>query len=196
MIAFVRGKLAQLDPTFAIVDCGGVGYLVRISLNTYSHLRGQEEVRLFTYLQVREDAHVLYGFSRQEEQSLFELLISVSGVGGNTALVILSSIPPDDLRLAIASGDELGLKRIKGIGPKTAARIVLELRDKAGVGVPDTAGQRQPGDQSRRRQEALAALMTLGMPKPEMEKRLDKILQEQGSDLPVEQLVKLALRNN
>jgi Holliday junction DNA helicase RuvA len=193
MIAYLDGKLAQLDPTFAVIDCNGVGYLARISLHTHGQIQGRERVRLHTYLQVREDAHVLYGFAQPGEQALFELLLSISGVGGNTALLILSSLPPGELEGVIRRGDLAQLKRVKGIGEKTAARILLELKDKVGAGgeaVP-LAGS---SDGNARRQEALAALLRLGLPKAEMEKRLDRMLQE-NPGAGVEQLVRGALRN-
>ena len=114
MIAFLHGKIAQLEPTFVIIDCQGVGYLSRISLFTYSALQGKKEAKVYTYLQVREDAHLLYGFSEPQEQQLFEQLISISGVGGNTALMVLSSMSASELVQAIRTGDEASLKRVKG----------------------------------------------------------------------------------
>lgn len=196
MIAYVQGKLAEAEPTHAIVECGGIGYMVRISLNTYGEIREREQVKLYTFFQVREDAHVLYGFSRPDEREIFELLISVSGVGGNTALLILSGMTTADLGQTLHTGNLAALKRIKGIGEKTAARILLELKDKirpAGTAV--SAPLAQAGESAQNRSEALAALIRLGLPKAEMEKRLEKIEKEQGSGLSVEQMIKSALRN-
>ncbi|MEM9986579.1 MAG: Holliday junction branch migration protein RuvA [Bacteroidota bacterium] len=198
MIAFLQGKLDSLEPTFAVIDCQGVGYLAKISLNTYQEIQGKKECKLFTYLQVREDAQILFGFSRTAERSLFEHLISVSGVGGNTALAILSSINPDDLLMAIANEDSQALKRVKGIGAKTAGRIILELKDKlktdeiAGLGAGSTAS---PGLNTARKVEATKALMNLGFSQKEVNQRLEKIFKQHGQGLSVEEIIKLALRN-
>lgn len=196
MIAYLEGKLAQIDPAFAIIDCNGVGYLVKITLNTYSQIKEKKETKLLTYFQVREDAQVLYGFSNAREKVLFEQLISISGVGGNTALMILSSISPEELFMAIQSEDTLALKRVKGIGAKTAGRIVLELKDKIKMeGDISSPGVGQKLAESTMKQEALTALANLGLPKAQMSKRIDKILQEAGGDLSVEEIIKKALRN-
>jgi Holliday junction DNA helicase RuvA len=130
MIAHLEGNISEIDPTAVIIDCNGVGYLVKISLYTFSAIQKLPKVKLFTHLQVREDAHVLYGFSEVRERKLFEHLMSVSGVGGNTALMMLSSLSPDELAHAIVTANEKLLQSIKGIGGKTAARIILELKDK------------------------------------------------------------------
>ena len=195
MIAYLEGKVAQLEPTFVIIDCGGIGYLVKITLNTYTQIRDKSSVKLHTYLQVREDAHILYGFFQDREKSLFEQLISISGVGGNTALMILSSISASDLYAAIQNEDTLALKRIKGIGAKTAGRIILELKDKIKIEGSVPAGVLQGGSSSMLKQEALAALTNLGLPKTIMAKRVDRIIQEQGGEISVEEIIKLALRN-
>ena len=196
MIAYLAGKVAQLDPTFAIIDCGGIGYLVKISLNTYTQIRDKSNVKLHTYLQVREDAHILYGFFDPQEKSLFEQLISISGVGGNTAMMILSSISANDLFVAIQNEDTLALKRIKGIGAKTAGRIILELKDKIKIEGAVAGGISLPKNSSSMlKQEALAALTNLGLPKATMSKRVDKIIKEQGEEVSVEEIIKLALRN-
>jgi Holliday junction DNA helicase RuvA len=196
MIAYLNGKLTHKDPTFVIIECNGVGYLVRISLNTFDRIRDKDQVRLFTYFQVKEDSHSLYGFAEPQEKTLFEQLIGISGIGGNTAILVLSSMAPEQFYQAIHSGDLNSLKQIKGIGAKTAGRIILELKDK--VQMPEsllgTSGKSASGLQNR--EEALAALQRLGLPKAEMEKRLDKIFREQTADLAVEEIIKLALRNN
>jgi Holliday junction DNA helicase RuvA len=195
MIAYLNGKLSHLEPAHAIVECGGVGYLAKISLNTYELLQGKAEVKLLTTFVVREDAQLLYGFVQPAEQALFEQLISISGIGGNTAMMILSSVSAADLAEAVRTENVDQLKRIKGIGPKTAGRIVLELKDKlsAGPAAGSAAGAAAP--EGRLRQEALAALVSLGLPKAEMEKRLERILKDSPSGLSVEQLIKQALRN-
>lgn len=196
MIAYLDGKLAQLDPAFAVIECNGVGYLVKISLNTYTQIKGKEKVKLMTFFQVREDAQVLYGFSNAREKVLFEQLISISGVGGNTAIMILSSISPEELYMAIQSEDTLALKRVKGIGAKTAGRIVLELKDKIKLdGEIASAGVGQKLAESSRKQEALTALANLGLPKAQMSKRIDKILADATEELSVEMIIKKALKN-
>lgn len=195
MFAYLRGKVAELESTHVVIDCQGVGYLARISLHSYGKLVLGEESKLHTHLQVREDAHVLFGFTDVRERQLFEQLIAISGVGANTALMILSSLSPDELFQAIRSGDNLSLQRIKGIGAKTAARIILELKDKVQLDGGATPAFSAPGDKNKLRNDALAALMGLGMPRAAMEKRVDAIIAEQPAGLSVEQLVKLALRN-
>lgn len=198
MIAFLKGQVDELEPTHAVIDCAGVGYLAKISLNTYQQLQGKKEVKLHTYLQVREDAQVLFGFSQPAERSLFEHLLSVSGVGGNTALAILSSVSADDLFLAIANEDSQALKRVKGIGAKTAGRIILELKDKlraddwVGVGPQAQAG---PGMDAARKAEATKALLNLGFSQKEVSQRLERIFKQHGQDLSAAEIIKLALRN-
>jgi Holliday junction DNA helicase RuvA len=193
MIAYLDGKLAQIEPSMAIVDVGGVGYAVRISLQTYTQVKDLQRVKLFTHFQVREDAHVLFGFFEVSERELFELLISVSGVGGNTALMILSSMSPGELASVFQKQDVNALKRVKGIGAKTAERLVLELKDKIAPGMATTGQPKGKGEVVR--DEALAALLQLGMPKPAMVTRLEKIFQEHGDSLSVAEVIKLALRN-
>lgn len=197
MIAFVKGSIDTLEPTHAVIDCHGVGYLVKISLNTYQKIQGKKEAKLHTYLQVREDAQLLFGFADVAERRLFEHLISVSGVGGNTALAILSSISADDLMTAIASEDNLALKRVKGIGAKTAGRIILELKDKlnaedlTGVSMPAGTG----GADAARKVEATKALINLGFSQKEVNQRLERIFKQHGTNLSIEEIIKLALRN-
>lgn len=195
MIAYIQGKLVQIDPAFAIVDCGGIGYLAKISLNTYTEIRKKSTVKLHTYLQVREDAHTLYGFQDLKEKTLFEQLISVSGVGGNTALVILSSIQMDDLCQAIQSEDVQSLKRVKGIGAKTAGRIILDLKDKIKYDGLSPSVPEQGIAIGQKRLEAISALSNLGLPKSMMEKRVDQILKKQGPEISVAEVIKLALKN-
>lgn len=191
MYAYLQGKLTEIDLTHVVVDCGGVGYQLKISLNTHSALKDKDQVKIFTYFQVREDAHILYGFAEPSEKALFEQLISVSGVGGNTALMMLSSMSAPELYQAIAGQNLLALKRIKGIGEKTAARIVLELKDKIKIDVESSPVFLQS---DRKKQEALVALANLGLPKATIETRVDKILQE-NADISVADIIRKALKN-
>lgn len=194
MIAYLSGRILFKNPTSLIIDVNGVGYEVHISLNTYGKLGDGEAVRLHTYLSVREDAQVLYGFADSHEKELFLLLIGVQGIGPNTARTILSYSTPDELQRAIASGSEAEIRRIKGVGPKTAQRLIVELRDKvarlAGLPVGSAAS---PGNNIR--EEALMALVTLGFPKPQMEKILNQLMQDAAQAYTVEELIKKALRS-
>lgn len=195
MIAYLHGKIAQLDPTFVVIDCGGIGYLAKISLTTYTNIQGKETIKLYTYLQVREDAHILYGFSEEKEKVLFEQLISVSGVGGNTAIVILSSVKVKDFYQAIQMEDIATLKRIKGIGAKTAGRMILELKDKIKIDGLSLDSKSGASGIAPKRAEAIIALTNLGFPKTTMEKRVDQILKKIKSDISVEEIIKRALKN-
>jgi Holliday junction DNA helicase RuvA len=191
MITHLHGVLEQKTPASAVIDCGGIGYTLSISLNTYAQLPDKGTCRLFTHLAIREDAHVLFGFYNQAERELFRQLISVSGVGGNTALAVLSSLDPSGVRTTIANGDVATLKSIKGVGPKTAERIIVDLRDKMGKVDIGELGFAMP--QNKQREEALTALVTLGFAKNAAEKAIDKVLKTHGSDLPVGEIVKRAL---
>lgn len=197
MIAYLDGKLAYKDPTYAIIDIHGVGYETKISLQTFSGLPAPgERCKLFTWLYVREDAQVLFGFSVPDEKDLFLDLISVSGIGPATALVMLSSLSSQEIRHAIVQEDVRVVQSIKGIGSKTAQRVILELKDKmkkhslAG-GINISSGTLSG---SAVRSEALSALVTLGIARPVAEKSLDAILKTKGSEISLEELIKLALR--
>ncbi|HAS43488.1 MAG TPA: Holliday junction branch migration protein RuvA [Microscillaceae bacterium] len=193
MFAYISGKLAHKEPTFAVIDVQGVGYQISISLSTYTALPTSGQCKLHTYLQVREDAQNLYGFHELAEKNLFLLLISVSGIGANTALVMLSSMSVEEIQTAIASGDVKAVQSIKGIGLKTAQRVILELKDKVQktVGnVPATAANQQ----SAIRDEAVLALITLGYAKNVAEKNVNKILKAKGNDVKVEEVIKEALK--
>lgn len=196
MIAYLDGVLSYKEPTYVIIDVHGVGYAVHISLQTYSTLPGGgDRVKLFTHHLFREDAQILYGFAVADEKALFLDLIGVSGVGPNTALGMLSAMQPSDLRLAILGENVRAVQAIKGIGAKTAQRIILELRDKmkkAGV-VPDGPTYRQQAAINPIREEALAALVALGFPKPTAEKSVDDALKDDPS-LSVEDVIRRALR--
>jgi holliday junction DNA helicase RuvA len=190
MIAFLNGKLAHKDPTFVLIECHGVGYQVRISLNTYSKLGNVEAVKLYTYHMIKEDSQDLYGFLDMGEKGLFMQLIGVQGVGGNTAMTILSSIDPKDLHQVIETENLTRLKQVKGIGAKTASRIILELKGKL---VTDGSGS-APTGMGKLREEAIAALVSLGLPKAAMETRVDAILKAAGPEVTIERVIKDALR--
>lgn len=191
MIDFLAGKLDKITPTFAVIDCSGVGYLAHISLNTYSQIKDLSSVKLLTLQVIREDAHLLYGFADEHERELFKLLTSVSGVGAATARMMLSSMSPSELERAIGSSDLITLKKIKGIGAKSAERIIVDLKDK--VGKTGAATISIAGVTSSNH-EALLALIALGFPKPAVEKVLQKIQQEQGTNMRVEEIIKHALK--
>jgi Holliday junction DNA helicase RuvA len=195
MIAFLRGKLVHKEPTFVILEVNGVGYQLTISLNTFSEITDKENIQLLTYLQVREDAHILYGFSNKAEKTMFQNLINVNGVGPNTAMVVLSYLPPAELQQAIVSENVGALQAVKGIGGKTAQRIILELKDKLRKDpVGETTGITGIKHNTMR-QEALTALMTLGIGKVAAEKSIDTVLKKSGNTISLEELVKLALKN-
>ncbi|WP_025764796.1 Holliday junction branch migration protein RuvA [Dyadobacter tibetensis] len=196
MIAYVNGTLAYKDPAYAIIDVNGVGYELRISLQTYAALPEiGGRCKLVTYLNIREDAHVLFGFSAEREKYLFLDLVGVSGIGPATALVMLSSLSHEEITRGIAEEDLRLIQSIKGIGLKTAQRVILELKDKMRkdtlVGATADPGS---GPGMSVRGEALAALVTLGIPKATAEKSIDSIIKKEGSAITVEQLIKLALR--
>jgi holliday junction DNA helicase RuvA len=193
VIAFVEGKLAVKSPAQLVVDCGGVGYAINISLHTYEQLSQAEHARVLTHLVVKEDSHTLYGFAEEDERQLFLHLISVSGVGANTARMILSSITPPEIKHAITSGNWALLKSVKGIGPKTAQRIVIDLQDKLKKteGTGDFISSATPANKAL--EEALSALVMLGFSRNEAEKGLQKVRQ-QNPAYTVEELVKHTLK--
>jgi holliday junction DNA helicase RuvA len=195
MIAFLKGKLIHKDPTFVIIDVNGVGYHVNISLQTFGEIKDQENILLYTHLNIREDAHVLFGFSKEAEKRMFQLLVSVNGVGPSTAIVMLSYMSIDELRDAIISDDVVTLQRIKGIGSKTAQRVIIELKDKL---KKDSYEEISGGTGVRNntlRNEALSALVTLGIARNVAEKSVDTVLKKLGNTITLEDLVKQALKN-
>lgn len=198
MIEYIKGELAEVTPTQAVVDCRGVGYGISISLNTFSEIQGKQEIKLWIYEAIREDAHQLFGFSTKLERELFVQLISVSGIGGNTARMILSALTPAELYEVISTGNEKVLKTVKGIGLKTAQRIIVDLKDKI-VAVEGVAPAALPGKKVEEApnkevfDEALAALGMLGFPPAPTHKVVSAILKEEP-ELPVEQVIKLALK--
>lgn len=195
MIAFLEGKLAHCEPTFVHVDVNGVGYQLQISLQTFAAIKNLERVRIHTHLAVREDAHVLYGFSSVPEKRLFQLLISVNGVGPNTAIVMLSYLNIQELKTAILREDVAALQAVKGIGGKTAQRVIIELRDKLKKESLDDGSTFSIDPRNTLRNEALSALLTLGLPKAAAEKSVDAILKKSGITITLEDLVKQALKN-
>lgn len=191
MIAQISGKLIEKTPTYVVIDCNGVGYELKISLNTFSQIGESETCMLFTHFVVREDAQLLYGFKEKSERELFRLLISVSGVGSATAMMILSSLSPNEIKGAILTGDVNTLKSVKGIGAKSAERIIIDLRDK--IGKIDGAATISLSTNNTIKEEALSALVMLGFGKNPAEKALNKILSE-GEELTVEELIKRTLK--
>jgi holliday junction DNA helicase RuvA len=196
MIAFLKGRLVHRDPTHVIIDVQGVGYLVHISLQTFADIKEQEQILLHTHLNVREDAHVLFGFSTETEKKLFQQLISVNGVGPSTAIVMLSYMNSTELKSAIVREDAAALQAIKGIGGKTAQRVIIELKDKL---KKESWEETQPvisaSPHNTFRKEALSALLTLGLPKAVAEKSVDTVLKKSGNTITLEDLVKQALKN-
>lgn len=195
MIAFLKGKLVHKEPTYVIIDVNGVGYHVNISLNTFSEIKDQEAITLATYLQVREDAHILFGFANESEKLMFQHLVSVNGVGPGTAMVVLSYLTPEELRNAIIREDAATLQAVKGIGGKTAQRLVLELKDKLRKAAPEENPAIPGTHNNTMRQEALTALMTLGISRVAAEKSIDTVLKKSGNNISLEELVKQSLKN-
>lgn len=196
MIAYIRGKVADLTPAEAIIETAGVGYLLAISLNTYSAIQGKEEAKLFVYESIREDAYQLFGFATKQERMLFEELVAISGVGGQTARTILSAFTPAEFVGALQSEDIRALKAVKGIGPKAAGRIIVELKDKvlALAGELPAAGNASATvANSPIANEATGALTTLGFPPAIVHKTVQAILKDDAS-LSVEQVIKKALK--
>ncbi|WP_242916090.1 Holliday junction branch migration protein RuvA [Pontibacter liquoris] len=197
MIAYIDGKLTYKDPTYVIIDVNGIGYQIKISLSTYSSLPTGERCKLHTYLHIKEDAHTLYGFTTTAEKDAFLHLISISGVGPNTGLMILSSLSVEEIQQAIVREDVRTIQHVKGIGAKTAQRIILELKDKLKKEVLLSDATSAPATvHNMVRAEALSALVTLGFAKTVAEKTLDSIIKREGSNLSVEELIKFALKSS
>jgi len=194
MIAFIEGILVEKNPAYVVIDCNGLGYFVHIPLHTYSRIPDTGKLRLHTHLQIREDAHVLYGFQSKDELNVFRHLLSVSGVGATTALMILSAMSPEETRQAVVGSNTSLLQSIKGIGAKTAQRIVIDLKDKfekEGV-VSENFGS----SNNTIKEEALSALVMLGFARNMASKALDQILKVAPSgNMTVEELIKTALKN-
>lgn len=197
MIEYIKGELTELTPAFATVEAAGVGFGLNISLSTYSAIQGKKEVKLYVYEAIREDAYMLYGFVSKKEREMFQLLITVSGVGTNTARMMLSSMSPAELCNCISTNNERMIKSVKGIGLKTAQRIIVDLRDKiVALGIADeipVGGAMQAPVNNAVKDEAVSALTMLGFAPAPSQKVVVQILQEQP-DAPVEVVVKLALK--
>ena len=196
MIAFIEGLIDYKDPTVVIINAQGVGYEVKISLNTYSSIKPLEKCKLHTHLSIREDAHVLFGFFEMSEKRTFLDLISISGVGPSTALMVLSSLSFEELHNAIIHEDVRTIQGVKGIGLKTAQRLILELKDKFKKDVLVSSSQNnQLNSPSSIRQDALSALLALGITRLSAEKTLDTILRTHDAKITTEQLIKIALKS-
>ena len=195
MIEYIRGELAELTPAAAIIDCNGVGYLASISLNTYSAIQGKKSCKLYVYEAIREDAYQLYGFADKQERELFLLLISVSGIGGNTARMILSALSPAELINIISTENANLLKTVKGIGLKTAQRIIVDLKDKIATSGVETVNSEMFANPANTEihDEAVSALTMLGFAQAASQKVVAAILKEEPA-APVEKVIKLALK--
>lgn len=192
MIAHLQGKLVEKSPTQLVIDCGGVGYDVHISLHTYSLIPNSDFIKIFTYLQIKEDGHTLFGFIEKSEREIFKLLISVSGIGAGIARTMLSSLDPKQITNAIASGDVVTIQSIKGIGSKTAQRVILDLKDKV-LKLYDL-DEVSIAQSNTNRDEALSALEVLGFVRKSSEKIIDKIVKD-DPDASVESIIKRALKS-
>ncbi|MDN5203580.1 Holliday junction branch migration protein RuvA [Fulvivirgaceae bacterium BMA10] len=195
MIAYIEGPITFKDPTYVVVDVGGIGYEVKISLSTYSNLKDSSSTRLHTHLHIKEDAHTLYGFSDIKEKKLFLHLISISGVGPSTGLMILSSLSAQEIKQAIVYEDVNTIQKVKGVGAKTAQRIILELKDKMKKELGDENVNLAPKSHNTVREEALTALITLGINKAAAEKSVERILKNSSEQISLEELIKLALKS-
>ena len=193
MITYIKGVITFKTPTFIIVETGGIGYHINISLNTYVQIEKLEQVKILTHLQIKEDSHTLYGFADDAARHLLVLLISVSGIGPNTARIVLSSMNPDEVKSAILSENVAAFKQVKGVGPKTAKRIILDLKDKVLKESGDAPLTFSPQD-NRSRDEALSALVALGFSRIQVQKVLNRLLKEQTTPQSVEELIKGALK--
>lgn len=192
MIAHLQGKLVEKTPTQVVIDCGGIGYHVNISLHTYSLLPSTDFIKLYTHLQIKEDAHTLFGFIEKSEREIFKMLLSVSGIGASIARTMLSSLDPKQITNAIASGDVVTIQSIKGIGSKTAQRVILDLKDKV-LKLYDL-DEVSMSQNNTNRDEALSALEVLGFVRKASERLVEKIIKE-SPDSSVEYIIKQALKN-
>jgi len=197
MYSYIEGKLTEKNPAYAIIDCNGIGYMINISLNTYSRIKEKESCRLHTHLAIKNEAttpvgFVLFGFAEEQERLLFRQLISVSGIGNNTAMLMLSALAPEKIYQAILENNPGILQSVKGIGAKSAQRIIIDLKDKIEKG--KMTQEILPVAYNTNKDEALSGLTVLGFNKAAAEKALNKITEKQGSDIPVEILIKEALK--
>lgn len=192
MYEFFKGKLVEKTPAAAVIDCNGVAYILHISLQTFSQIKDKEVVKLYSHLVVKDDSHTLFGFFAIGERAIFRQLISVSGVGANTARVILSSMSTEEVYNAIIMNNVAALQSVKGIGAKTAQRIILDLKDKVSKG--EDVAEIFTDSHNTSKEEALSALVMLGFARHTADKALQKVLKSQGFSLSVEDLVRLALK--
>lgn len=192
MINHLRGRLIEKTPTHVVIECSGVGYFVSISLQTFSQIKDSENIQLYTHLQIKEDSHSLFGFATHSEREIFRLLISVSGIGSSIARTMLSSLEPLQIRDAIASGDVLTIQGVKGIGAKTAQRVILDLKDKV-LKIYDIQ-EVSTNSNNTSKDEALSALEVLGFVRKQSERAVDKVLSQDPS-LSAEDILKRALKN-
>lgn len=192
MITYVSGKLVEKNPSYAIIEANGIGYFVHISLQTFSAMKDNEHCKLFTYLSVKEDSHTLFGFADIAERSLFKQLISVSGIGTSTARMMLSSLSSNELITAIATENVKTIQSIKGIGAKTAQRVILDLKDK--IAKTERSENNLVPENNKIKNEALSALLVLGFDKKATEKTIDVVLQTNPQIKDVEELIKLSLK--
>jgi len=192
MIEYIKGNITQITPTSLIIETSGIGYFLNISVSTFSRLEGKSEYKILVHEVIREDSHQLFGFADNDERNIFRLLISVTGVGANTARMMLSSVSPAEIEKAILGSDVNLLKSVKGIGLKTAQRIIVDLKDK--VGKHAGSGEIFAFADNTKREEALSALVMLGFAKSAVAKVIEKIARE-NKDLTVEEMIKMALKN-
>lgn len=194
MFDYIQGKVVARQPTHVVVEAGGIGYLLNITLNSYDLIEEGKEQKVYTWLQVQEDAHRLWGFKEPAERDVFLHLISVSGIGPNTARLILSGMTPEECRQAILTDNELAFRQVKGVGPKTAKRVMMELKDKMLKTAGDPLNVKAGSHKNKSVEEATAALITLGFVKSQAEKVISQIIRDESRDLPTETLVRMALR--
>ena len=194
MYDYIQGKVVSRHPTNVVLETGGIGYMLHITLNAYNQIEENTTQKIYTWLQVQEDAHRLWGFREPAERDVFLHLVSISGIGPNTARLILSGMTPDECKNAILTDNELAFRQVKGVGPKTAKRVIMELKDKilkTGGEIPSVKSGGQPNQSV---EEALSALVTLGFSKSQGEKALSQIVRDEGKELSTETLVRMALR--
>lgn len=194
MFDYITGKVVTRHPTYVVLETGGIGYMLNITLHGYDQIQENTTEKIYTWLQVTEDAHRLWGFKDPAERDVFLHLVSISGIGPNTARLVLSGMSPEECRNAILSDNELAFRQVKGVGPKTAKRVIMELKDK----ILKTGGEIQVtkagGQRNQAVQEALSALVTLGFAKNQAEKAISQVLKDQGGEMATESLVRAALR--
>ena len=194
MISYIKGPITFKSPVYICVEAAGVGYHVNISLNTYARIEALEEIKIFTHLIVKEDSHTLYGFAEEGERQIFIQLISISGIGPNTARLVLSSMTVEEIKTAIVHENVAAFNKVKGVGPKTAKQIILDLKDKISKEVMDQPLSMSLPAESRSREEALSALVSLGFVRINVQRTLNAIFKEEPSITNVEELIKLALK--